>query len=140
MTTNTTSESESDTRKAGSLASVDFDVFGSDASAEETAASEAIDFDLSADTTHEAALSEPTAAAGELDFDLFGEAGKAGELAHHGASGLRRRTRLERRKPTTRSPFWSRPCVVQVTMPFFGSLPEMRVSVVTLCEVMVSPG
>lgn len=80
MTTNTTSESESDNRKTGSLASVDFDVFGSDASAEETAASEAIDFDLSADTTHEAALSEPTAAAGELDFDLFGEAGKAGEL------------------------------------------------------------
>ena len=81
MTTNSTSESEADSRKAGSLASVDFDVFGSDASAEETAASEAIDFDLSADTTHAAALSEPPAAPGELDFDLFGEAGKAGETA-----------------------------------------------------------
>ena len=80
MTTNSTSESESVTRKAGSLASVDFDVFGSDASAEETAASEVIDFDLSADATHEAVLSEPTAAPrGELDFDLLGEAGKAGE-------------------------------------------------------------
>lgn len=77
MTTNSTSESESDTRKAGSLASVDFDVFGSDASAEETAASEVIDFDLSADATHETVLSEPTAAPrGELDFDLLGEAGE----------------------------------------------------------------
>ena len=82
MTTNSTSESEADTRKAGSLASVDFDVFGSDANAEETAASEAIDFDLSDGTAHEAALSEPTAAPrGELDFELFGEGGKAGETA-----------------------------------------------------------
>src|SRR5882724_4842671 len=57
--------------------------------------------------------------------------------SHAAAPGLRRRIRLARRKPTMRLPSLSKPSVRQVTMPFFGSLPDSRFSTVVLLATTV---